>query len=120
MTRIHIAHRKNERGITIVLVAFSLLALLGMAALAIDFRSDYRARRRYLSNRGGRGQCCCQPAGGSGCSAEPGGRAAGCGAVHHMQCECQDAPSARRILVIGRRVRGKAIPFPGLASPSAR
>ena len=38
------SHRKNERGITIVLVAFSLLALLGMAALAIDIASLYVAR----------------------------------------------------------------------------
>jgi Putative Flp pilus-assembly TadE/G-like len=37
------AHRKNERGITIVLVAFSLLALLGMAALAIDVSTLYVA-----------------------------------------------------------------------------
>jgi hypothetical protein len=43
VTRIHIAHRKNERGITIVLVAFSLLALLGMAALAIDVSTLYVA-----------------------------------------------------------------------------
>ncbi len=37
------AGRKNERGITIVLVAFSLLALLGMAALAIDVSTLYVA-----------------------------------------------------------------------------
>jgi Putative Flp pilus-assembly TadE/G-like len=37
------AHRKSERGITIVLVAFSLLALLGMAALAIDVSTLYVA-----------------------------------------------------------------------------
>jgi Flp pilus assembly protein TadG len=37
------AHRKNERGVTIVLVAFSLLALLGMAALAIDVSTLYVA-----------------------------------------------------------------------------
>jgi hypothetical protein len=37
------AHRKNERGVTIVLVAFSLLALLGMAALAIDIATLYVA-----------------------------------------------------------------------------
>jgi hypothetical protein len=37
------AHRKNERGVTIVLVAFSLLALLGMAALAIDIATLYLA-----------------------------------------------------------------------------
>jgi Putative Flp pilus-assembly TadE/G-like len=41
--RINTAHRKNERGITIVLVAFSLLALLGMAALAIDVSTLYVA-----------------------------------------------------------------------------
>jgi Flp pilus assembly protein TadG len=35
--------RKNERGVTIVLVAFSLLALLGMAALAIDVSTLYMA-----------------------------------------------------------------------------
>ena len=35
--------RKNERGVTIVLVAFSLLALLGMAALAIDIATLYVA-----------------------------------------------------------------------------
>jgi len=38
------AHRKNERGVTIVLVAFSLLTLLGMAALAIDIATLYVAR----------------------------------------------------------------------------
>lgn len=43
MTRVNTAHRKNERGITIVLVAFSLLALLGMAALAIDVSTLYVA-----------------------------------------------------------------------------
>lgn len=43
MTGVHMAHRKNERGITIVLVAFSLLALLGMAALAIDVSTLYVA-----------------------------------------------------------------------------
>jgi len=37
------AHRKNERGVAIVLVAFSLLALLGMAALAIDIATLYLA-----------------------------------------------------------------------------
>jgi Flp pilus assembly protein TadG len=37
------AGRKNERGVTIVLVAFSLLALLGMAALAIDIATLYVA-----------------------------------------------------------------------------
>jgi len=37
------ANRKNERGVTIVLVAFSLLALLGMAALAIDIATLYVA-----------------------------------------------------------------------------
>jgi Putative Flp pilus-assembly TadE/G-like len=41
--RVNIAHRKNERGITIVLVAFSLLSLLGMAALAIDVSTLYVA-----------------------------------------------------------------------------
>jgi Flp pilus assembly protein TadG len=35
--------RKNERGVTIVLVAFSLLALLGLAALAIDVATLYAA-----------------------------------------------------------------------------
>jgi hypothetical protein len=43
VTRVNIAHRKNERGITIVLVAFSLLSLLGMAALAIDVSTLYVA-----------------------------------------------------------------------------
>jgi hypothetical protein len=43
VTRVKTAHRKNERGITIVLVAFSLLALLGMAALAIDVSTLYVA-----------------------------------------------------------------------------
>ena len=43
MTRVNKAHRKNERGVTIVLVAFSLLALLGMAALAIDISTLYVA-----------------------------------------------------------------------------
>ncbi|MGZ4731238.1 MAG: pilus assembly protein TadG-related protein, partial [Terriglobales bacterium] len=43
MTRINTAHRKNERGITIVLVAISLLSLLGMAALAIDVSTLYMA-----------------------------------------------------------------------------
>ncbi len=43
MNRVNIAHRKNERGITIVLVAFSLLSLLGMAALAIDVSTLYVA-----------------------------------------------------------------------------
>lgn len=43
MTHLNRAHRKNERGITIVLVAFSLLALLGMAALAIDVSTLYVA-----------------------------------------------------------------------------
>ena len=43
MTRVNTAHRKNERGITIVLVAFSLLSLLGMAALAIDVSTLYVA-----------------------------------------------------------------------------
>ena len=43
MNRLNIAHRKNERGITIVLVAFSLLSLLGMAALAIDVSTLYVA-----------------------------------------------------------------------------
>jgi len=38
------SRRKNERGVTIVLVAFSLLALLGMAALAIDIATLYVAR----------------------------------------------------------------------------
>lgn len=37
------ARRKNEQGITIVLVAFSLLTLLGMAALAIDVSTLYMA-----------------------------------------------------------------------------
>jgi Putative Flp pilus-assembly TadE/G-like len=41
--RVSTAHRKNERGITLVLVAFSLLALLGMAALAIDVSTLYVA-----------------------------------------------------------------------------
>ena len=43
MTYVNTAHRKNERGITIVLVAISLLALLGMAALAIDVSTLYMA-----------------------------------------------------------------------------
>ncbi len=43
MNRLNTANRKNERGITIVLVAFSLLALLGMAALAIDVSTLYVA-----------------------------------------------------------------------------
>jgi Putative Flp pilus-assembly TadE/G-like len=43
VTRVNTAHRKGERGITIVLVAFSLLALLGMAALAIDVSTLYVA-----------------------------------------------------------------------------
>ena len=43
MARVNTAHRKNERGITIILVAFSLLALLGMAALAIDVSTLYVA-----------------------------------------------------------------------------
>lgn len=43
MIRVDTARRKNERGITIVLVAFSLLALLGMAALAIDVSTLYVA-----------------------------------------------------------------------------
>ncbi len=43
MTHVNTAHRKNERGITIVLVAISLLALLGMAALAIDVSTLYMA-----------------------------------------------------------------------------
>ena len=43
MSRLNRAHRKNERGVTMVLVAFSLLALLGMAALAIDIASLYVA-----------------------------------------------------------------------------
>jgi hypothetical protein len=36
-------HRKNERGVTLVLVAFSLAVLLGMAALAIDVSMLYVA-----------------------------------------------------------------------------
>jgi hypothetical protein len=43
VTRVNIAHRKNERGITIVLVAFSLFSLLGLAALAIDVSTLYVA-----------------------------------------------------------------------------
>ncbi|MGH9550344.1 MAG: pilus assembly protein TadG-related protein, partial [Terriglobales bacterium] len=43
MTGVNTAHRKNERGITIVLVAISLLSLLGMAALAIDVSTLYMA-----------------------------------------------------------------------------
>jgi hypothetical protein len=43
VTRANRAQRKNERGVTIVLVAFSLLALLGMAALAIDIATLYVA-----------------------------------------------------------------------------
>jgi len=43
VTHVSTAHRKNERGITIVLVAISLLALLGMAALAIDVSTLYMA-----------------------------------------------------------------------------
>lgn len=43
MTGVNRSHRKDERGITIVLVAFSLLALLGMAALAIDVSALYVA-----------------------------------------------------------------------------
>jgi hypothetical protein len=41
--RLDTTRRKHERGITIVLVAFSLLALLGMAALAIDVSTLYVA-----------------------------------------------------------------------------
>jgi uncharacterized membrane protein len=37
------AGRNRERGVTIVLVAFCLLALLGMAALAIDVSTLYVA-----------------------------------------------------------------------------
>jgi uncharacterized membrane protein len=37
------AQRKNERGVTIVLVAISLVALLGLAALAIDIATLYVA-----------------------------------------------------------------------------
>jgi uncharacterized membrane protein len=37
------SRRKNERGVTIVLVAVSLLALLGMAAIAIDIATLYVA-----------------------------------------------------------------------------
>ena len=43
MTRVNTSHRKNERGITIVLVAISLFSLLGMAALAIDVSTLYMA-----------------------------------------------------------------------------
>jgi uncharacterized membrane protein len=43
VTGVNTAHRKNERGITIVLVAISLLSLLGMAALAIDVSTLYMA-----------------------------------------------------------------------------
>ncbi len=43
MIHANTAPRKNERGVTIVLVAFSLLALLGMAALAIDIATLYVA-----------------------------------------------------------------------------
>ena len=43
MIGVNTAHRKNERGITIVLVAISLLSLLGMAALAIDVSTLYMA-----------------------------------------------------------------------------
>ena len=43
MNRVDKGRRKNERGITIVLVAFSLLTLLGMAALAIDVSTLYMA-----------------------------------------------------------------------------
>jgi hypothetical protein len=43
VTWVDTSHRKNERGITLVLVAFSLLALLGMAALAIDVSTLYVA-----------------------------------------------------------------------------
>jgi hypothetical protein len=43
VNRVNTAHRKNERGITIVLVAISLLSLLGMAALAIDVSTLYMA-----------------------------------------------------------------------------
>ena len=43
MIPVNRANRKNERGVTIVLVAFSLLALLGMAALAIDIATLYVA-----------------------------------------------------------------------------
>ena len=43
MIRANRSHRKNERGITIVLVAISLLSLLGMAALAIDVSTLYMA-----------------------------------------------------------------------------
>jgi Flp pilus assembly protein TadG len=44
VNRVNKAHRKSEQGVTIVLVAFSLLALLGMAALAIDIATLYVAR----------------------------------------------------------------------------
>ena len=43
MSRANRAHRKNERGVTIVLVAISLVALLGLAALAIDIATLYVA-----------------------------------------------------------------------------
>ena len=43
MIPVYRSRRKNERGVTIVLVAFSLLALLGMAALAIDIATLYVA-----------------------------------------------------------------------------
>ncbi|HYM06626.1 MAG TPA: pilus assembly protein TadG-related protein [Terriglobales bacterium] len=43
MTGVNKSRRKDERGITIILVAFSLLALLGMAALAIDVSTLYVA-----------------------------------------------------------------------------
>jgi putative Flp pilus-assembly TadE/G-like protein len=43
VSRANRAHRKNERGVTIVLVAISLVALLGLAALAIDIATLYVA-----------------------------------------------------------------------------
>jgi len=43
VTGVNKSRRKDERGITIILVAFSLLALLGMAALAIDVSTLYVA-----------------------------------------------------------------------------
>ena len=43
MSRANRAQRKNERGVTIVLVAISLIALLGLAALAIDIATLYVA-----------------------------------------------------------------------------
>src|ERR1051325_11445938 len=42
--RIHHPSKKGERGVTILIVAMSLLVLITMAALAIDVASLYQAR----------------------------------------------------------------------------